>query len=152
MSLSCCPLYFQVYLQHLQALLSLSTFTALWLTILDFMDKYMHADQSDQLVSIVLICLPCCHNVQFLTNLCDITGLPIFSSCLSPSSIVINFKPSPWSVLCMFCKLAHFRVLSIAISTLLNTLRLFLYHSSDGRHSRVAEEHVTCDGRNGYIL
>ena len=110
MTLSCCPLYFQVYLQHLQALLSLSTFTALWLTILDFMDKYMHADQSDQLVSIVLICLPCCHNVQFLTNLCDITGLPIFSNCLSPSSIVINFKPSPWSVLCMFCKLAHFRV------------------------------------------
>ncbi|UYV77975.1 GBF1 [Cordylochernes scorpioides] len=32
----------QVFLQHLTPLLSLPTFTALWLTILDFMDKYMH--------------------------------------------------------------------------------------------------------------
>lgn len=42
---------FQVFLQHLNVLLSLSTFTALWLTILDFMDKYMHSDESDLLVS-----------------------------------------------------------------------------------------------------
>ena len=41
----------QVFLQHLTPLLSLSTFTALWLTILEFMDKYMHADRSDLLVS-----------------------------------------------------------------------------------------------------
>ena len=41
----------QVFLQHLTPLLSLSTFTALWLTILEFMDKYMHADKSDLLVS-----------------------------------------------------------------------------------------------------
>ncbi|XP_072050985.1 Golgi-specific brefeldin A-resistance guanine nucleotide exchange factor 1-like isoform X2 [Amphiura filiformis] len=39
----------KVFLQHLTPLLSLSTFTALWLTILDFMDKYMHADKSDLL-------------------------------------------------------------------------------------------------------
>ncbi|CAH1795725.1 unnamed protein product, partial [Owenia fusiformis] len=39
----------KVFLQHLSPLLSLSTFTALWLTILDFMDKYMHADRSDLL-------------------------------------------------------------------------------------------------------
>ena len=45
--------YFQVFLQHLSPLLSLSTFTALWLTILDFMDKYMHVDRSDLLVSIL---------------------------------------------------------------------------------------------------
>lgn len=44
-------LLFQVFLQHLTPLLSLSTFTALWLTILEFMDKYMHADKSDLLVS-----------------------------------------------------------------------------------------------------
>lgn len=44
----------QVFLQHLTPLLSLSTFTALWLTILDFMDKYMHADRSDLLVRICL--------------------------------------------------------------------------------------------------
>ncbi|KAI4788772.1 hypothetical protein KUCAC02_035641, partial [Chaenocephalus aceratus] len=33
----------KVFLQHLSPLLSLPTFAALWLTILDFMDKYMHA-------------------------------------------------------------------------------------------------------------
>lgn len=46
---------FQVFLQHLSPLLSLSTFTALWLTILEFMDKYMHADKSDLLVSDLLL-------------------------------------------------------------------------------------------------
>lgn len=40
----------QVFLQHLSPLLSLTTFAALWLTILDFMDKYMHAGSSDLLV------------------------------------------------------------------------------------------------------
>jgi len=39
-----------VFLQHLSPLLSLPTFAALWLTILDFMDKYMHAGSSDLLV------------------------------------------------------------------------------------------------------
>ncbi|XP_059156775.1 Golgi-specific brefeldin A-resistance guanine nucleotide exchange factor 1-like [Physella acuta] len=39
----------KVFLQHLSPLLSLSTFTALWLTILDFMEKYMSADRSDLL-------------------------------------------------------------------------------------------------------
>lgn len=39
----------KVFLQHLSPLLTLPTFMALWLTILDFMDKYMHADGSDLL-------------------------------------------------------------------------------------------------------
>ncbi|XP_043838957.1 Golgi-specific brefeldin A-resistance guanine nucleotide exchange factor 1 isoform X3 [Dromiciops gliroides] len=39
----------KVFLQHLSPLLSLPTFAALWLTILDFMDKYMHAGSSDLL-------------------------------------------------------------------------------------------------------
>ncbi|XP_065333294.1 Golgi-specific brefeldin A-resistance guanine nucleotide exchange factor 1 isoform X2 [Cloeon dipterum] len=39
----------KVFLHHLTPLLSLPTFTGLWLTILDFMDKYMHADKSDLL-------------------------------------------------------------------------------------------------------
>nr|CAD7574730.1 unnamed protein product [Timema californicum] len=42
----------KVFLHHLTPLLYLPTFTALWLTILDFMDKYMHVDQSDLLVAI----------------------------------------------------------------------------------------------------
>lgn len=44
---------FQVFLHHLTPLLSLPNFTALWLTILDFLDKYMHSDHSDLLVRLV---------------------------------------------------------------------------------------------------
>ncbi|XP_010624716.1 Golgi-specific brefeldin A-resistance guanine nucleotide exchange factor 1 isoform X2 [Fukomys damarensis] len=43
----------KVFLQHLSPLLSLSTFAALWLTILDFMDKYMHAGSSDLLAEAI---------------------------------------------------------------------------------------------------
>ncbi|KAJ3610286.1 hypothetical protein NHX12_022379 [Muraenolepis orangiensis] len=42
-----------VFLQHLSPLLSLPTFAALWLTILDFMDKYMHAGSSDLLLEAI---------------------------------------------------------------------------------------------------
>ncbi|KAL3876500.1 hypothetical protein ACJMK2_034342, partial [Sinanodonta woodiana] len=41
----------KVFLQHLSPLLSLSTFTALWLTILDFMDKYMKVDKKSDLLT-----------------------------------------------------------------------------------------------------
>ncbi|XP_078499344.1 Golgi-specific brefeldin A-resistance guanine nucleotide exchange factor 1 isoform X2 [Lissotriton helveticus] len=43
----------KVFLQHLSPLLSLPTFAALWLTILDFMDKYMHAGCSDLLMEAI---------------------------------------------------------------------------------------------------
>ncbi|XP_053306901.1 Golgi-specific brefeldin A-resistance guanine nucleotide exchange factor 1 isoform X2 [Spea bombifrons] len=43
----------KVFLQHLSPLLSLATFAALWLTILDFMDKYMHAGSSDLLMEAI---------------------------------------------------------------------------------------------------
>ncbi|KAM8924081.1 Golgi-specific brefeldin A-resistance guanine nucleotide exchange factor 1 [Pelodytes ibericus] len=43
----------KVFLQHLSPLLSLATFAALWLTILDFMDKYMHAGSSDLLTEAI---------------------------------------------------------------------------------------------------
>lgn len=39
----------KVFLQHLNPLLSLPTFTALWMTILDFMEKYMRTEGSDLL-------------------------------------------------------------------------------------------------------
>ncbi|CAF3532835.1 unnamed protein product [Rotaria sp. Silwood1] len=39
----------RIFLQHLSPLLTLPTFTALWLTILDFMDKYLKSDQTDML-------------------------------------------------------------------------------------------------------
>ncbi|XP_052654572.1 LOW QUALITY PROTEIN: Golgi-specific brefeldin A-resistance guanine nucleotide exchange factor 1 [Harpia harpyja] len=43
----------KVFLQHLSPQLSLTTFAALWLTILDFMDKYMHAGSSDLLLEAI---------------------------------------------------------------------------------------------------
>ncbi|CAM4905012.1 unnamed protein product [Rotaria socialis] len=39
----------RIFLQHLTPLLTLSTFTTVWLTILDFMDKYSKIDQTDML-------------------------------------------------------------------------------------------------------
>ncbi|XP_076020136.1 Golgi-specific brefeldin A-resistance guanine nucleotide exchange factor 1 isoform X2 [Genypterus blacodes] len=48
-----CTLLSKVFLQHLSPLLSLPTFAALWLTILDFMDKYMHAGSSDLLLEAI---------------------------------------------------------------------------------------------------
>ncbi|CAF0759689.1 unnamed protein product [Adineta steineri] len=39
----------RIFLQHLSPLLTLPTFTALWLTILDFMDRYLKSDQTDML-------------------------------------------------------------------------------------------------------
>ncbi|CAH0564253.1 unnamed protein product [Brassicogethes aeneus] len=39
----------KVFLHHLTPLLSLPTFFNLWLVILDFMERYMHADKSDLL-------------------------------------------------------------------------------------------------------
>lgn len=38
----------KVFLQHYNALLELPTFTALWLTLLDFMEKYMHFEKNEQ--------------------------------------------------------------------------------------------------------
>lgn len=43
----------KVFLQHLGPLLQLPTFTALWLTLLDFMDKYMHVEHNDLLAEAV---------------------------------------------------------------------------------------------------
>lgn len=43
----------KVFLHHLTPLLSLSTFSNLWLVILDFMERYMHVDQSDLLYEAV---------------------------------------------------------------------------------------------------
>ena len=40
----------KVYLQHLNSLYTLPTFTALWLTILEFMDKYMKSEMKTELV------------------------------------------------------------------------------------------------------
>ena len=43
----------KVFLQHLTPLATLQTFTALWLTILDFMEKFIKAATSDLLADAV---------------------------------------------------------------------------------------------------
>lgn len=40
----------RIFLQHLTALLTLPSFTTIWLNILEFMDKYSKIDQTDMLV------------------------------------------------------------------------------------------------------
>ena len=47
----------RIFLQHLTPLLNLATFTAIWMTILDFMDKYSKIDQTDMLVRMVFFFL-----------------------------------------------------------------------------------------------
>lgn len=42
-----------MFLQHLNVLLGLDDFEALWLHLLDFMDRYMHADNSELLLEAV---------------------------------------------------------------------------------------------------
>ena len=46
-----CNLLCKLFLQHLPQLSSVDTFPDLWLGILDFMDKYMHIEKSELLVS-----------------------------------------------------------------------------------------------------
>jgi len=48
----------KVFLQHLGALLSLEEFTGLWLRVLDYLDKYMHAGHSELLLEAVRV-TPC---------------------------------------------------------------------------------------------
>ena len=47
-----CNLLCKVFLQRLPLLSSLSTFNDLWVGILDTMDKYMHIEGSELLVSL----------------------------------------------------------------------------------------------------
>ena len=43
----------QVFLQHLPSLSQLQNIPELWLGILNFMDKFLHLDNSDLLVSLI---------------------------------------------------------------------------------------------------
>ena len=42
----------QVFLQHLPSLSQLQNFPEIWLRTFDFMDKFLHLDNSDLLVSL----------------------------------------------------------------------------------------------------
>ncbi|KAI3389071.1 hypothetical protein SNEBB_006241 [Seison nebaliae] len=48
-----CTLLSKVFLQNLQQLATLSTFSALWLTILDYMDQYMNVTHNEQLTDAI---------------------------------------------------------------------------------------------------
>lgn len=63
----------KVFLHHLNPLQALPTFTALWMTILDFMDKYMHVEHSDLLYEAVP------ESLKNMLLVMDSAG--VFSSC-----------------------------------------------------------------------
>ena len=54
-----CNLLCKVFLQQLPLIFSLPTFNDLWVGILDIMDKYMHIEGSELLVSTKLLCVLC---------------------------------------------------------------------------------------------
>ena len=55
-----CNLLCKVFLQRLQLISSLENFTDLWVGILDTMDRYMHIDGSELLVSDECVCVCVC--------------------------------------------------------------------------------------------
>ncbi|RWS23038.1 Golgi-specific brefeldin A-resistance guanine nucleotide exchange factor 1-like protein [Leptotrombidium deliense] len=70
----------KVFLQHLTPLLTLPTFTALWLTILDFMDKFMKAEMQTDVVKEAI--------PESLKNMLLVMDT---AQCLSPSLAVITW-------------------------------------------------------------
>ena len=70
----------KVFLHHLTPLLSLPTFVPLWFNILDYMQKYMHADRSDLLVRYTKY--PWLNNKK-LSGLCR--PMPVFLFCFCRS-------------------------------------------------------------------
>lgn len=84
----------KVFLQHLTTLARLSTFTALWLTILDYMDKYIKSDKSDNLLHDVIP-----ESLKNMLLVMETTGL--FNSQFSQLSIITkdrieSFLPGLW--------------------------------------------------------
>lgn len=101
----------QVFLQHLSPLLSLPTFAALWLTILDFMDKYMIAGSSDLLVrpSQITIRITCIVNYiaqDFVVILPSCHSKPILYERLKFQSITNYCKK-------LLCKRTNFMILVV---------------------------------------
>lgn len=88
----------KVFLQHLTTLARLSTFTALWLTILDYMDKYMKSDKSDLLHDVIP------ESLKNMLLVMETTGLfnenqdsKLFSSlCSITKDRIESFLPGLW--------------------------------------------------------
>lgn len=92
----------KVFLQHLTTLARLSTFTALWLTILDYMDKYMKSDKSDLLHDVIPESLKNMLLVMETTGLFNENNNPQSNSVGSSSS---SSEPSNhFSSLCSITK------------------------------------------------
>ncbi|CAF0877301.1 unnamed protein product [Brachionus calyciflorus] len=88
----------KVFLQHLTTLARLSTFTALWLTILDYMDKYMKSDKSDLLHDVIPESLKNMLLVMETTGLFNQTNADAkFSSlCAITKDRIESFLPGLW--------------------------------------------------------
>jgi hypothetical protein len=88
----------KVFLQHLTTLARLSTFTALWLTILDFMDRYMKSDKSDLLHDVIPESLKNMLLVMETTGLFNENNADIkFSTlCSITKDRIESFLPGLW--------------------------------------------------------
>ncbi len=88
----------KVFLQHLTTLARLSTFTALWLTILDYMDKYMKSDKSDLLHDVIPESLKNMLLVMETTGLFNQNNSNIkFSQlCVITKDRIESFLPGLW--------------------------------------------------------
>jgi brefeldin A-resistance guanine nucleotide exchange factor 1 len=89
----------KVFLQHLTTLARLSTFTALWLTILDYMDKYIKSsNETSKTDNLLHDVIP--ESLKNMLLVMETTGL--FNSELSQLSIITkdrieSFLPGLWS-------------------------------------------------------
>jgi len=99
----------KVFLQHLTTLARLSTFTALWLTILDYMDKYMKSDKSDLLHDVIPESLKNMLLVMDTTGLFNQNNSDVkFSQlCIITKDRIESFLPGLWEDLFKANRLAE---------------------------------------------
>lgn len=88
----------KVFLQHLTTLARLSTFTALWLTILDYMDKYMKSDKSDLLHDVIP------ESLKNMLLVMETTGLFKDAGLAAPTVATAADTPNHFSSLCSITK------------------------------------------------
>lgn len=87
----------KVFLQHLGPLLHLPTFTALWLTLLDFMDKYMHVEHNDLLAEAVPEMMK---NLLLVMETAGAFGSPSEAESPDTPPHAIQMKEQLWHLTC----------------------------------------------------
>lgn len=88
----------KVFLQHLVPLQQLPTFTALWLTLLDFMDKYMHLEQNESIAENIPEMLK---NMLLVMETAGVFGSTTESdSKTATSPQTLHMKTQLWNMTC----------------------------------------------------